>query len=102
MRKIEPKYSEEELMKLTLPQFHQLWFHEALTDKQIAKLYNTSKEVVTTRRKELGLTTINAAMLSITGGKLYEDDRKAEKKRLKEQKKYNKQVEKDRRFREGK
>lgn len=97
--KIEQKYTEEDFKKLTLPQLHQIWFNEALTDGQIAKIYCTSKEVVKEKRKELGLTIIRGAFLSITGGKAYEDDRKIQKKIEKENKKYQKQLEKEKKFR---
>lgn len=100
--KITQKYEEKDLLKLNKAQFHQLWFHEALTDGQMAKLYNTTKEVVKNRRKELQLTWISAAMLSISGGKQYEDDRLAEKKQEKLQKKYEKQLAKENKARYGK
>ncbi len=99
MRKIEPTYTEEEFLKLKRTELHQIWFNEALTDGQIAKLYRTDKKTVKARRKELGLGVISCAFLSITGGPAYEDKRKAEKRQAREQKKYEKQLEKERRIR---
>ena len=99
MRKIVPTYTEEEFLKLKRHELHQIWFHEALTDRQIAKLYNTTKEVVKQRRKELGITVINSAMLFLTCGSLYQDDRTEEKRRINAQKKYEKQLKKEQKFR---
>lgn len=100
--KIEPLYTEQDFLKLTLPELHQTWFNEALTDRQIAKLYRTTKNVVRARRKELHLNVINAAFLSLIGGYKYADDRKLEKRKQIQQKKLEKQIEKERRLREGK
>ena len=100
--KIEPLYTEQDFLKLTLPQLHQIWFNEALTDGQIAKLYRTTKNVVRARRKELHLNVINAAFLSLTGGDKYADDRALEKRKQKQQKKLEKQIEKEKRLMKGK
>jgi hypothetical protein len=61
----------EDLNKLTRPEFHKLWFIDALTEKQIAKKFGTTKEEVRRKRKELGLNWWNCAVLYISGGPKY-------------------------------
>ena len=77
--KIDSLYSENDLLRLTRQQFHQKWFNEALTDRQMAKLYNTTVKVVKQKRKELGLNWFNSAFLYICGGTQYKDNRKNKK-----------------------
>lgn len=77
--RIEPLYTEKDLKKLNRQQFHQKWFNEALTDRQMAKLYNTTVKVVKQKRKELGLNWFNSAFLYICGGTQYKDNRKNKK-----------------------
>lgn len=63
--------TEEDLLKLTREQFHEIWFIDALTDRQIAKMYNTKKEVVKQFRKKLNLNWFNSAVLYLCGGSKY-------------------------------
>ena len=78
--KIESLYSDNDLLRLTRQQFHQKWFNEALTDRQMAKMYNTTVKIVKQKRKELGLNWWNSAFLYICGGTQYKDDRKIKNK----------------------
>lgn len=58
----------DDLNKLTMSQFHQYWFIEGLTDGMMAKEFNTTKEEVKRKRKELHLNWYNSAVLYIAGG----------------------------------
>lgn len=61
----------EDLAKLSRAEFHKLWFKDALTERQIAKKFGVTKEEVHARRKELNLTWLNSALLSMMGGNRY-------------------------------
>ena len=69
--KIEPVGTLDDLNKLTRPQFHELWYIRSLTDGQIAKMYNTTRQEVKRRRKELNLNWFNSAVLYMAGGTRY-------------------------------
>lgn len=69
--KITPQYTLEDLQKLDLQQFHKLWIQDCLTDRQIAKMYNTTKQEVKKKRKELKLNMFNGVLLSVAGGSRY-------------------------------
>lgn len=75
--KITQTSTPEEFSKLTRPDFHQLWFNEALTDKQMAKMFRVDVAEVKRKRKALGLNWFSSAMLFLAGGNLYKDNRKA-------------------------
>ena len=62
---------QEDFYKLDKKQFYQVWFIEALTDRQIAKRYNVSLKEVKSKRKEFGLNWWNCAVLWWVGGKDY-------------------------------
>lgn len=77
--KITQTNTPEEFSKLSRPDFHQLWFNEALTDRQIAKKFGVDVAEVKRKRKALGLNWFNSAMLFLAGGNLYKDDRKTKR-----------------------
>lgn len=63
-------YTKEDFNKLTKVEMHRLWFKQALTERQIAKLYKVSREEVHKKRKiEFGLNFINSAILYLTNTK---------------------------------
>lgn len=63
-------YTKEDFNKLTKVEMHRLWFKQAMTEKQIAKLYNVSRKEVHDKRKiEFGLNFINSAILYLTNTK---------------------------------
>mgnify|MGYP003299368298 CR=1 FL=1 len=66
--KIVPKYTEEDLNKITNWEFHDLWFNKALTDRQMAKLFNVDVSKIKKKRKEFGLNWFNSAMMFLAGG----------------------------------
>ncbi|MBO5389162.1 MAG: hypothetical protein J6A59_13715 [Lachnospiraceae bacterium] len=61
----------EDFQKLKKHELHKLWFHDALTDKQIAKKFGITKQDVKQKRKEFNLNMLNSAMLSVAGSPLY-------------------------------
>lgn len=69
--KIEPKYTEKKFDKITKLELYNLWFREALTDKQIATLYRTTKDVVKEKRKKYNMTIFKCAILFLIGGEQY-------------------------------
>lgn len=69
---MEQTHTLDDLNKLTLIEFHKYWFIDALTDKQMAEKFGTNKKEVKRRRKELGLTYLNGAMLRVAGGTKYQ------------------------------
>ena len=69
--KITPKYTEEDLQNIKQWEFHDLWFNKALTDRQMAKLFNVNVSKIKEKRKELGLNWFNSAMLFLAGGKQF-------------------------------
>lgn len=86
MRVVQSK-SKEDLERLTRAQFHQLWFNDAMTDSQMAVMFNTDKYTVKAKRKQLGLNMFNCGMLRVMGGKQFQDDKELEKKNKKLSKK---------------
>jgi len=70
-KSVQQSLSEKDLKKLTREQFHEKWFIEALTDRQIAKMYNTDTKTVRQFRKELKLNWLNSAILYLMGGDRY-------------------------------
>lgn len=69
--KIEQIGNLDDLKKLKRNQFHELWYIRSLTDGQIAKMYNTTKQEVKKKRKELKLNWFNSAVLYVAGGPQY-------------------------------
>lgn len=65
----------EDFDKLDRVQLHQLWFNQALTDGQVAKMYGIDKQTVREKRKKFGLNWFSAATLWITGGPKYKNDK---------------------------
>lgn len=63
--------SPEDLQKLDRVEFHKIWFIDALTDRQMAKMFGVTTKEVKAKRKELGLNWFNSAVLYITGGSKY-------------------------------
>lgn len=64
------RYTKEDFNRLTRVEMHRLWFKQAMTEKQIAKLYNVSRKEVHNKRKiEFGLNFINSAILYLTNTK---------------------------------
>ena len=65
----------EDFEKLDKAQLHQLWFNEALTDGQVAKMYGIEKNVVKQKRKEMKLNWFSAATLFLMGGSRYKNNK---------------------------
>ena len=66
--KITPKYTEEDLKDITQWEFHDLWFNKALTDRQMAKLFNVDVSKIKEKRKEFGISWLSAGMMYVAGG----------------------------------
>lgn len=66
-------HTREEFYRLNKEQLHNIWFREAKTDRQIAKIYGVTKEEVKQRRIHYGLTYMKSAMLYLLGGEKYRD-----------------------------
>ena len=65
----------DQFKELTLVELHQLWFNQALTDRQIAKMYGVDAREVKDKRKEFKLNWFSAAIMYITGGNRYKNDK---------------------------
>ena len=65
----------DQFKELTLIELHQLWFNQALTDRQIAKMYGVDAREVKDKRKEFKLNWFSAATMYITGGNRYKNDK---------------------------
>ena len=92
--KITQTNTPKDFNKLNRAQLHQIWFHDALTDGQIAKKFGVTKKDVKDKRKELGISWINGAVLALMGGKQYENDKKIERQAKKLEKQMNKKKKK--------
>lgn len=66
--RMEQRHTLDDLKHLTREEFHKYWFIDALSDKEMADIFGTTKQEVRKRRKELNLTYMNSAMLYIAGG----------------------------------
>lgn len=71
--KIEQTRTPEDLQKLTLKEFHRLWFIDAMTDRQMAKMFGVTRKDVKKRRKELKLNMLRAGMLYVYGGPTFKE-----------------------------
>lgn len=61
--------TEEDLMKLSRKEFRRLWFTEEYFDPGLAIAFNTTKQKVKERRKELGINYIGGGLSFISGNK---------------------------------
>lgn len=77
--KIEQTYTEEDFDRITKLELYNLWFRDALTDGQIAKLYGTTKSVVKEKRKKYNIKYINSAILYLAGRPEYRAKRNKKK-----------------------
>lgn len=69
--KIEKTYTEKDFNKLSKIELYNLWFRDALTDTQIAKMYGVTKQQVKSKRKQYNIKYINSAVLFLMGGQQY-------------------------------
>ena len=72
---IKQTHTLKDLNNLDKVQFHQLWFNEALTDRQIAKKFGATVKDVKTKRKELGLNWFNCAFLYVGNKEKFKNDK---------------------------
>lgn len=70
MRIIQTK-SPDDFKNIKPLELYDLWFHKALTDRQIAKMYGITKNDVKQKRKEFKYTIWRCAILSVAGGTKY-------------------------------
>lgn len=69
--KVKVHRTPEEFDKITLKEFHNLWYNHALTLGQIAKMYGVDRDTVKAKKKAFNLTTFGCAMMTIAGGGKY-------------------------------
>jgi hypothetical protein len=72
-KKVEQTKTPEDFQRLTLQQYHKLWFCYAMSDKQMADMFGVTKKDVKEKRKRLGLTLFKAGMLYVYGGPKYRE-----------------------------
>ena len=77
--KIKQLYTEKEFNKISKVELHGLWFRDALTDGQIARLYGVTKEQVKQKIKKYNIKYLNSAILYLVGNPEYRASRKKKK-----------------------
>lgn len=77
--KVEQTNTREDFEKLDLVGLHDIWFNQALTDKQVAKKFGITKEEVKEKRKKFGLNFWSGAMLYVGGGEKYKGSKRKKK-----------------------
>lgn len=76
--KVHQIYNESDFNKLTKLDLYNLWFRDAFTDGQIAKMYGVNKHKVKQLRKQYNLGYFSSAVLLITGPAKYRTKRTKE------------------------
>lgn len=66
--KIVQLYTPKDFKRLDKVLLYDVWYRQALTDKQVAKLFGVTPADVKKKREETGLRWLNSAIASISGG----------------------------------
>lgn len=74
--KIVQLYTPKDFEKLDKVLLYDVWYRQALTDKQVAKLFGVSASDVAKKRKELGIGWMNSAIASLSGGSTFTSKKK--------------------------
>lgn len=77
--RIKQLYTEKDFDKISKVELHGLWFRDALTDGQIARLYGVTKEKVKQKRKRYNIKYLSSAILFLMGSPEYRASRKKKK-----------------------
>lgn len=69
--KVHQQFTPEDFSKISKLDLYDLWFRQALTDKQIATLYGVTPSDVKEKRKEYNIRYLNSAIAFLSGSKAY-------------------------------
>ena len=69
--KIVQLYTPQDFDRLDKVLMYDVWYRQALTDKQVAKLFGVTASDVKEKRSELGVRWMNSAIASISGGSTF-------------------------------
>lgn len=74
--KIVQLYTPNDFKKLNKILMFDLWYRQALTDKQIAKLFGVETSEVKEKREQLGIRWMSSALASLSGGSKFTSKKK--------------------------
>lgn len=74
--KIKQLYTPKDFKKLDKVLLFDVWYRQALTDKQVGKLFGVTAADVKKKREELGIRWMNSAIASLSGGSTFTSKKK--------------------------
>lgn len=74
--KIKQLYTPKDFEKLDKVLLFDVWYRQALTDKQVGKLFGVTAADVKKKREKLGIRWMNSAIASLSGGQTFTSKKK--------------------------